>query len=54
MKPLILVVEDNKDIQTYVKLMLEHNECRVIIADNGKDGLKILSESSDFKTAINK
>jgi len=52
MKPLILVLEDNPDIQTYVKLMLEHNDYRVITADDGEDGLKVLSETSEIPDLI--
>ncbi len=52
MKPLILVVEDNPDILTYIKLVLEHEECRVITAINGKDGLKVLSESEEIPALI--
>ena len=52
MKPLILFIEDNKDIQTYIKLMLEYNEYRVIIANHGKEGLKVLSESSEVPDLI--
>ena len=52
MKPLILVVEDNPDIQTYVKLLLEHNDYKIITANDGKDGLKVLSESNDIPDLI--
>jgi CheY-like chemotaxis protein len=44
MKPLILVVEDNPDILKYLKMTLEFNECQIITAENGKEGLKALSE----------
>ncbi len=52
MKPLILVVEDNPDIQTYVRVLLEHNDTRVITADNGEDGLKVLSETTEIPDLI--
>ncbi|MFX1365984.1 MAG: PleD family two-component system response regulator [Promethearchaeota archaeon] len=44
MKPLILVVEDDPNILKYLKMTLEFNECKVITAENGKMGLKVLSE----------
>ena len=44
MEPLILLVEDNPDILKYLKMTLEFNECRVITAQNGVEGLKILKE----------
>jgi len=43
MKPLILVVEDDLNILKYLKITLEFNECEVITAENGKEGLKVLS-----------
>jgi len=47
MKPLILVVEDDPNILKYLKITLEFNECQVITAENGKEGLKVLSELKD-------
>ena len=44
MKPLILVVEDNKDILDNIKLILELNEFEVLTALNGKEALKLLEE----------
>jgi len=44
LKPLILVVEDNDDILLNIKLTLEFNNFDVITANNGKEGLKVLSE----------
>ena len=44
MKPLILVVEDNKDILDNIKLILEFNEFEVLTALNGKEALKLLEE----------
>lgn len=43
MKPLILVVEDDPNILKYLKITLEFNECQIISAENGKEGLKVLS-----------
>jgi len=44
MKPLILLVDDDPNILKYLRMILEHNNCQVIIAENGKEGLKVLSE----------
>jgi len=44
MKPLILIVEDDPNILKYLKITLEFNECQVITANNGKEGLKVLSK----------
>jgi len=52
MKPLILLVEDNPDILKYVKTTLEFNECRVIAAEHGKEGLRILSQLEEFPDLI--
>ncbi|MHA1885262.1 MAG: response regulator, partial [Promethearchaeota archaeon] len=47
MKPLILLVEDNQNILKYLKDVLEFNECEVITAENGKEGLEILSVQTE-------
>jgi len=52
MKPLILVVEDNPDILTYVKILLEHNDNQVITAENGEEGLEVLSETTEIPDLI--
>ncbi|MFW9825106.1 MAG: PleD family two-component system response regulator [Candidatus Thorarchaeota archaeon] len=52
MKPLILLVEDNLDILNYLKTTLEFNEAEVITAENGKEGLKVLSEQKDSPDII--
>lgn len=44
MKPFILIVEDDPNILQYIKITLEYNDCQVITAENGKEGLKALSE----------
>jgi CheY-like chemotaxis protein len=44
MKPLILVVDDNKDILDNIKLVLEFNKFEVLTALNGKEALKLLEE----------
>ena len=44
MKPLVLVVDDNKDILFNLKILLESNEYRVETAKTGEDALKILSD----------
>ena len=52
MKPLILVVEDDYDLLTYIKLMLEDNDCNVITGINGIDALKVLSETDEIPDLI--
>ena len=52
MKPLILIVEDDPNILEYLKITLEYNECQVITAENGKKGLKVLSELEDCPDLI--
>ncbi len=51
-KPLILLVEDNPDILKYIQLVLEHNEYRTISAENGRQGLQILSKFDDIPDLI--
>ena len=51
MRPLILLVEDNINILKYLKELLEFNDCEIITAENGIDGLEILfaqKESPDL------
>ena len=52
MKPLILIVEDDPNILKYLKITLEFNECQVITAENGNEGLKVLSELKDSPDLI--
>ena len=52
MKPLILIVEDDPNILKYLKITLEFNECQVITANNGKEGLKVLSKLHDCPDLI--
>ena len=52
MKPLILVVEDDPNILKYLKITLEFNECQVITANNGREGLKVLSELKNWPDLI--
>ena len=52
MMPIILVVEDNPNILKYLKNILEFNECQVITAENGKEGLKVLSEQIESPDLI--
>ncbi|MHA2282981.1 MAG: response regulator [Promethearchaeota archaeon] len=44
MMPIILLVEDNPNILQYLKNILEFNECQVITAQNGKEGLRVLAD----------
>lgn len=44
MKPLILVVEDNKDILFSIKLILEANGFQVMTAENGEKAIEILNK----------
>ena len=52
MKPIILIVEDNDDILLNIKLTLEFNDYEVITANNGKKGLKVLSEQKKLPEII--
>jgi len=48
-KPVILLVDDNKDNQYAVKFILEENGYRIIFASNGKQGIKkALNEKPDL------
>jgi signal transduction histidine kinase/CheY-like chemotaxis protein len=50
-KPAILVVEDNFELQAYLRTVLE-GEYRVITADNGQVALDVLSSASDIQLII--
>ncbi|MFX0139694.1 MAG: PleD family two-component system response regulator, partial [Candidatus Hodarchaeota archaeon] len=52
MRPLILLVEDDPNIVKYIKMTLEFNQCDVITAKNGKEGLKVLSEQIECPDLI--
>lgn len=52
MIPLILLVEDDPNIVKYIKMTLEYNNCQVITAENGKEGLKVLSEQTECPDLI--
>jgi len=52
MKPLILLVEDDQNILKYLKMTLEFNDCQIITAENGKEGLKVLSDLRDSPDLI--
>jgi CheY-like chemotaxis protein len=52
MEPLILVVEDNPDILKYLRMTIEFNDCKVITAENGKEGLKVLKKLEDIPDLI--
>ncbi len=52
MKPLILLVEADQKITEDIKKILESNECQVIVAQNGKEALKILSEQKEHPDII--
>lgn len=49
---LILVVDDEKDILTYLKLILQEYDYNVITARNGKQALKTLKESEKVPDLI--
>jgi len=51
-KPLLMVVDDNKDILFNLKLMLEANNYEVEIANRGKKALKILSSLKKIPDVI--
>ena len=46
-KPKILVVEDNSDLLFNIELILKSNKYHPLLAKNGKDALKILSQLED-------
>ncbi|MFX1567963.1 MAG: PleD family two-component system response regulator [Promethearchaeota archaeon] len=52
MKPLIILVEDDPNILKYLKMTLEFNDCQVITASNGKEGLNVLSELNEYPDLI--
>lgn len=52
MEPLILVVEDNPDVLKYIEIVLEHNDCRVLKAQNGEDALEKLTETDELPDVI--
>ena len=52
MKPIILIVEDNDDILLNIKLTLEFNDYEVLTANNGKKGLKVLTEQKKLPEII--
>ena len=52
MKPLILVVDDNKDILFNIKLILEANGFHAITAENGEEALRILTEQETIPEVI--
>lgn len=50
-KPHLLVVEDNPDLQEYIKLVLSENY-KVTTASNGEEALKELIKENEFKLII--
>ncbi|MFX0017606.1 MAG: PleD family two-component system response regulator [Promethearchaeota archaeon] len=52
MKPLIMIVEDNADLLYAIKLNLEANKYRVLIAKNGKEALDLISQSEILPEVI--
>ncbi|MFX1390357.1 MAG: PleD family two-component system response regulator [Promethearchaeota archaeon] len=52
MKPLILIVENDNNTLNHIKKILESNECNVIHANNGKEGLETLSELENYPDLI--
>ncbi|MGB9787661.1 MAG: ATP-binding protein [Dictyoglomus turgidum] len=47
-KSYVLVVEDEKHIREIVKDMLERNNLNVLLAENGKEAVKILEENKEL------
>ena len=47
MEPLVLIVEDNPNVLKYLALVLKHNQCRVITANNGQEALELLSHHEE-------
>ncbi|MFW9972714.1 MAG: PleD family two-component system response regulator, partial [Candidatus Odinarchaeota archaeon] len=52
MKPLILVVDDNKDILLNIRITLEQNNFEVITSSNAQDALNILSKTVKIPDVI--
>jgi two-component system, cell cycle sensor histidine kinase and response regulator CckA len=53
MKELILIIDDEKDVCTISKIMLEKIGYSVLVANNGKDGISIFSEKiKNIKVAL--
>lgn len=52
LKPLILIVENDNNTLNHIKKILESNECNVIHANNGKEGLETLSELENYPDLI--
>ncbi|MHA2060066.1 MAG: response regulator [Candidatus Ranarchaeia archaeon] len=52
MSDLVLAVDDNHDILFNLKLTLELNGYRVITANNGEEGLDVLSKSHEIPSLI--
>jgi len=49
---LILLVEDDEDIRYIIKNILEYHEYDVLLANNGKEALKVLSEMENTPDLI--
>lgn len=47
MSALILMIEDDKEMVTLGKIILEREGYTVLAAHNGKDGLKLLADNKD-------
>ncbi len=48
----ILVIDDEKAIRNSLKDILEYEKHEVVLAEDGKQGLKLLDENDDFKIAL--
>lgn len=48
MRGSILVIEDNEDIREAVRILLENESYAVTEAENGAEGLKLLTEDMDL------
>ncbi len=46
-KPKILVIEDERELSSAIKLMLELNNFDPLITENGTDGLRILAKDAE-------
>ena len=44
-RPIVLVVEDNKDIRDLLALFLSEKGCRILEASNGKQGVQLATEA---------
>ncbi|HXY15810.1 MAG TPA: response regulator [Terriglobales bacterium] len=45
-RPTVLIIDDSPEVQRYLRLVLETDDYKVEVADNGEEGLERLSKGS--------